>query len=140
MRSIGGRVRINDEGRDIKAAVDLPGEAFRVTTVDLNGNKQVSDAGLVVFKDCKDLIYLDLYLTPVSDAGLAHFKDYKNPTRLLIGYTRVTDLSLIKDLPLKELDCDFRPERDADILRSIQTLEKINGKPAAEFWREVEKK
>jgi hypothetical protein len=40
-------------------------------------------------------------------------------------------------MPLKELDCDFRPGRDTAILRSITTLEKINGKPAAEFWKDV---
>ena len=33
---------------------------------------------------------------------------------------------------------DFKPERDAEILRSIKTLETINDKPAAEFWKEVE--
>jgi hypothetical protein len=31
-------------------------------------------------------------------------------------------------------------QRDAEILRSIKTLETINGKPAAEFWKEVDKK
>jgi hypothetical protein len=41
-------------------------------------------------------------------------------------------------MPLKELRCDFKPERDADILRSIKTLEKINDKPAAEFWKAVD--
>jgi hypothetical protein len=43
-------------------------------------------------------------------------------------------------MPLKELGCDFLPERDAEIVRSIKTLEKINGKPAAEFWKEVDQK
>ncbi len=45
-----------------------------------------------------------------------------------------------KDMPLKELGCDFKPERDTEILRSIKTLETINGKPAAEFWKEVDAK
>jgi len=49
-------------------------------------------------------------------------------------------LSPLKDLPLTNIECDFQPERDAEILRSIKTLETINGKPAAEFWKEVEKK
>jgi hypothetical protein len=57
--------------------------------------------------------------------------------RLTIDGTEVTDLSLLKGMPLKELDCDFRPDRDTAILRSIKTLEKINGKPAAEFWKDV---
>jgi hypothetical protein len=52
--------------------------------------------------------------------------------------TRVTDLSPLKDLPLRILRCDFRPERDAAILRGIKTLRKINDKPVAEFWKEVD--
>jgi len=43
-------------------------------------------------------------------------------------------------MPLKALHCDFMPERDATILRSITTLETINGKSAAEFWMEVKAK
>ena len=50
----------------------------------------------------------------------------------------MSDLSPLKGMPLKELGCDFKPERDAEILRSIKTLETINGKPAAEFWKEFE--
>jgi hypothetical protein len=49
----------------------------------------------------------------------------------------VSDLSPLKSMPLKYLDVDFNPERDAAILRSIQTLERINGKPTAEFWKAV---
>jgi len=43
-------------------------------------------------------------------------------------------------MPLKELYCDFKPKRDAEILRSIKTLEMINGKPAKDFWVEVDGK
>jgi len=43
-------------------------------------------------------------------------------------------------MPLKELGCDFKAERDVEILRSIKTLEKINDKPAKEFWKEVDAK
>jgi len=49
----------------------------------------------------------------------------------------VSDLSVLQGLPLKELHWD-KPERDAKILRSIKTLEKINDKPAKEFWKEVD--
>ena len=52
--------------------------------------------------------------------------------------TLVTDMSPIKDMPLKQLNLDFNPERDTELLRSIKTLEAINFKPAAEFWKEVE--
>jgi hypothetical protein len=43
-------------------------------------------------------------------------------------------------MPLRELACDFQPERAAEILRPIKTLESINGKPAAEFYKSVESK
>ena len=38
-------------------------------------------------------------------------------------------------MPLKEISCDFKPQLDAAILRSIETLEKINGKPAKEILK-----
>jgi hypothetical protein len=49
----------------------------------------------------------------------------------------VTDPSPLKGMPLKEILCDFQRERDAEFLRSLTTLETINGKSAAEFWKEV---
>ncbi len=106
--------------------------------LDLNAT-QVDDAGLAYFGDRKNLRQLGLAGTKVSDAGLGHFKD-SNLTILHIEGTKITDLSLLKGMPLRELSCDFRPERDAAILRSIKTLETINGKPAAEFWKSVEQK
>ncbi len=54
--------------------------------------------------------------------------------------TAVSDLAPLKGMPLKEVYCDFQGERDAEILRSFKTLEKINGKAAAEFWKEVDGK
>jgi hypothetical protein len=45
---------------------------------------------------------------------------------------------VLKGMPLKELWCDFEPGRDAGLLRAIKTLEKINGEPAAAFWRKVD--
>ena len=58
-------------------------------------------------------------------------------TDLAFHNTKVSDLVPLKDLPLSQLWCDFKPERDAAILGSIKTLETINGKPAAEFWKDV---
>ena len=40
--------------------------------------------------------------------------------------------------PLTEIAWDFNPWRDAGSWRSIQTLERINGKPAAEFWKDAD--
>ena len=59
---------------------------------------------------------------------------------LSIRSSQVTDLSVLKDMPLSELQLDFTPERDTELLRSIKTLNTINSKPAADFWKEVDEK
>jgi hypothetical protein len=38
-------------------------------------------------------------------------------------------------MPLQKLRCDFHPDRDVEILRSIKTLETINDKPAKEVLK-----
>jgi hypothetical protein len=48
------------------------------------------------------------------------------------------DMSPLAGIEFKELLCDFHYERDVQVLRSIPTLEKVNGKPSAEFWRDAE--
>ena len=72
--------------------------------------------------------------------------------------TRVTDFSPLGGMPLRKLmgggmpgveppplagrpdgDCvGLQPLRDAGSWRSIQTLDRINGKPAAEFWKDAD--
>jgi formylglycine-generating enzyme required for sulfatase activity len=59
-------------------------------------------------------------------------------THIIYRGTPVKDITVLKGMPLKEVVCDFQPARDAVILRGIKTLEKINGKPVAEFWKEVD--
>jgi hypothetical protein len=41
---------------------------------------------------------------------------------------------------LEILNCDFQKERDMALLRSLTTLKQINGKPAKQFWQEVDAK
>jgi hypothetical protein len=43
-------------------------------------------------------------------------------------------------MPLTDLWFTFRPERDAAIVRSLTMLQRINGKPRADFWKEVDGK
>jgi hypothetical protein len=58
---------------------------------------------------------------------------------LQVDRAKVTDLTPLKEMPkLRELRCDFVADRDAEILRSIQTLRTINNLPAKEFWRRVD--
>ncbi len=47
-------------------------------------------------------------------------------------------LTQIKDLRIKNLWLDFQPARDTALLRAMPTLEFINDKPVAEFWKSVE--
>ena len=84
----------------------------------------------------KDMKLTDLACNGTQVSDLSPLKDMKL-TNLDCDGTQVSDLSPLKGMPLKDLACDFKPERDAEILRSIKTLETINGKPAAEFWKEV---
>ncbi|MDB5341044.1 MAG: hypothetical protein JWN70_6663 [Planctomycetaceae bacterium] len=81
------------------------------------------------------LIALDIHFTLVTDLSPLQGMPLKY---LMCGRTRVADFSVIKDMPLKDLWLEFNPERDAALLRSIKTLETINRKPAAEFWRDVD--
>lgn len=91
-------------------------------------------------KDLTPLKEMTLSALSCRNTKVADLSPLKGmPLSLLIcDHTLVTDLSPLEKMPLRELHCDFKPERDAGILRSIKTLAKINNKPAAEFWKEVE--
>jgi serine/threonine protein kinase len=82
--SVGGTVRINNQ-KEIKAAKDLPGERFQLTTVDVFGSKQVTDEGMKVFAGCTHVTVLNVSETRVSEAGLAHFKGCKGLQFLAVG-------------------------------------------------------
>jgi len=81
------------------------------------------------------LASLNCVATPVSD--LSPLKGMPL-THLRCSETRITDLLPLENFPLIELLCDFKPFRDAELLRSIKSLESINGKPASDFWKDVD--
>ena len=56
-------------------------------------------------------------------------------TTLYCDGARIGDLSALKGTSLKTLHCDFDPQRDAEVLSSIPTLETINGRPAPEVLK-----
>ncbi|MBC7815294.1 MAG: protein kinase, partial [Planctomycetaceae bacterium] len=94
--SIGGTIKITENGMERPAAAigELPRGAFELTGVGLGQNEKVSDAGLAVFKDCKNLTSLHLYYVNVSPAGLAHFKACRNLTNLSLHSTQTSDAGL----------------------------------------------
>ncbi len=62
-------------------------------------------------------------------------------SKLDISDAPVTDLSPLAELPLIELTFKgIQPERDGAVLRSIKTLERINGRSVADFWKDFDKK
>jgi hypothetical protein len=91
---------------------------------------------LSLLANLKSLQRLILEGMPISD--LTPLRDL-SINDLNIKRTRVADLTPIKGLPLKRLGFDYRPDR-AEFLRSFPGLEVINDKPAAAFWKEMEKK
>jgi serine/threonine protein kinase len=80
---------------------------------------------------------VSLIHTPVTD--LSPLKGMALKELNLTG-SKVTDLTPIRGMPLTLIRLTFRPEQDGEIVRSLKTLQVINDKPAAEFWKEVEGK
>jgi hypothetical protein len=76
------------------------------------------------------LTSLDCSRTAVADLGPLRGMPLAS---LDVRATRVADLSPLRGLPLKELRGDFVPGRDAEALRALGQLERINGKPAGQF-------
>jgi serine/threonine protein kinase len=129
-----------------------PLKDMKLTGLNCSGTK-VSD--LSPLKDMKPT-YLNCIGTPVADLSPLIGMPL---SEVWISRTQVRDLAPLRGMPLQTLDCssmsvgnlaplagmplkklycDFKPERDAAILRSIKSLETINGKPADEFWKDVD--
>jgi serine/threonine protein kinase/Leucine-rich repeat (LRR) protein len=96
------------------------------------GNTQIAD--LTPLQDMK-LSTLMIPRTPVS--SLSPLKGM-NLLKLHCEQTKVTDLSVLKDMPLADFNCDPKlAKSQATLLGSMKSLTLINGKAAAEFWKEV---
>jgi WD40 repeat protein/Leucine-rich repeat (LRR) protein len=99
------------------------------------GRTKVAD--LSPLKEMEKLETLLMEGTLVTD--LSRLKGL-NLKRLRMENTKVADIDPLKGMPLKELDISFQVKRDAEILRSITTLETINGQTRDAFWKEVDAK
>ena len=78
------------------------------------------------------LVTLNCNWTQVSD--LAPLKGAPLTSLSCTG-TKVVDLSPLAAAPLVAVAGDFQPERDAGTLRSIKTLQTVNGLPTDEFLK-----
>ncbi len=78
---------------------------------------------------------LEISETPVRD--LSPLRGLPLDELQITGCRQLSDFSALTEIALKRVFLDFDAKRDTDWLRSIKTLEVINGKPVAEFWKEV---
>jgi Leucine-rich repeat (LRR) protein len=105
-----------------------PGEGRRADLSPLKDMKLINLS--VYFTQVSDLSplkgiklgYLNCEATQVSD--LSPLKDMKLWSAH-VGVNKIADLSPLKGMPLAHLRCDFEPQRDAAILRSITTLKTL---------------
>jgi tRNA A-37 threonylcarbamoyl transferase component Bud32 len=132
-----------------------PLKGMPLTFLDVAAVRGVSELGPL--RDMP-LEYLNVGEQPVSD--LAPLAGLKSLRRLVMDFTLASDLtplrgldltelsirnipakdlSPLKGLALKSLRLDYRADRE-EFLRSFTGLERINDKPAADFWKEVEGK
>jgi eukaryotic-like serine/threonine-protein kinase len=113
---------------DLSPLRDMPLEYLNV------GDQPVSDlAPLASLKSLRRLVMDSTSasdLTPLRGLGLRELSIYNVPAK---------DLSPLKGLALKSLRLDYRADHE-EFLRSFTGLERINDKPAADFWKEVEDK
>jgi serine/threonine protein kinase len=78
---------------------------------------------------------LEISETPVHD--LSPLRGLPLDELQIAGCRQLSDFSALTEIALKRVVLDFDATRDTDWLQSIKTLETINGKPVAEFWKAV---
>lgn len=81
---------------------------------------------------------LNLFNCPARD--LSPLKGMPLEELIIHTFDKVEDLTPIQSLPLKAISCVNKTERDVALLRSLKTVNKINSKPVAEFWKELDGK
>jgi hypothetical protein len=110
---------------DLRPLKDMPLEYLNLTGL------PVSDLSLLAGMKSVKVLLLDSMpvsdLTPLRGLGLRELSIRNIPAK---------DFSPLKELPLKSLRLDYRADR-AEFVRSFKELERINDKPAADFWKEV---
>jgi len=101
--SLGGSVEVNDDGNGINFEEELPKGNYKVTSVNLATNGQVTDSGLANLSELTELNFLDLDSTKISDAGLERLKDLRRMKVLNLWGTKVTDAGILKLKNMTEL-------------------------------------
>ncbi len=120
------------DGKPIKSLAPLKGMPLRTLQIGSLENGDLSPL--------EGMPLITLFINHVEIKDISVLKGMPLQSLLIhdCQITRDAGLSVLKDMPLKQLHINFQPDRDTEFLRSIKSLETINGKPVAEFWKEVE--
>ncbi len=110
-----------------------PVRGMPLTSLTLGGTAVSDLSPLAEIKSLRNVFLIDC--AAVTDLSPIQRIPLKN---LNIAHTNAKDVSVLKGMPLKALSITFKPDRDTELLKSIKTLETINEKPVADFWKEVE--
>jgi len=129
-----------------------PLAGLQLTNVEFAHNRLLTD-----LEPLRGMPLLSIRLTNTGVTNLGPLRDCVKLTALGIEGTRVTDLeplrerkmlllylsgaplrdiSILASFPLKYLNFEPRSAEEVALLRSIKTLETINGVPAAQFWKQ----
>ena len=109
-----------------------PLKGMKLTHLELSGS-QVTD-----FSPLRGMPLENLWLSSTPFGDLTILKGMPLTVIMISNCPQLSDFSLLKEFPLKAIALDFKPERDTELLKSIKSLESIDGKPIAQFWKEVE--
>ncbi len=104
--SIGSTIKIIDQGLEVPVhtLAGLPNEPFQLTGVTLAHNDKITDEGLAVFENCRNLTALLFRGNEVTDARLANFRNCKKLRVLdLLWGTAVTDAGLANFMDCPDL-------------------------------------
>jgi Leucine-rich repeat (LRR) protein len=96
-------------------------------------HSQVKD--VTPLRGAKRLRTFNADFTPIRDLTPLQGLPLQN---ISLKGTPVADFRPLTKSPLRQLNCDFQPHRDAEALRAIRTLETINLQPAEKFWSDVD--
>lgn len=85
------------------------------------------------------LTHLSLYASEVSDLAPLEGMLLESLDIQVIGSGKISDLTPLKGMKLKHLEFDEDTViRGMNVIRSMKSLEEINGMPADEFWKKYD--
>lgn len=108
---------------DLAPLLDIPLRSLQLHRTRVRNLSPLGEHPTLKQLDCSDNHLTDL--SPLAGLKLESITCSDNP---------IQDLSPLEDMPLKSIRTGVVSKRDAQVLKSITTLESINQEPVATFW------